>query len=235
RETIGRYRRGVPDGGTPGTRRCGGCTIWRLNDPWPMMYMSLIDYYLQPKHAYYYLARTYRPVLLTCEQTPDYVAFWIVNDSPQPIEGTLVVRHLTFDGKERGRLTAEVRVPSGASRRVLRTDELGEIRRRQEFYAATFGDQTLCRYLAPERYLQLKPARLEAELENGTVVLQTDVPCRQVSLEVPGVVGEVFSDNYFDLLPGEPKRIAIRRLPGGDRIVVSAVNAAPVELPLEGR
>jgi beta-mannosidase len=47
RERIERERRGAPDG----NRRCWGNIVWRLNDSWPMIYSSVIDYYLEPKIA----------------------------------------------------------------------------------------------------------------------------------------------------------------------------------------
>ena len=74
---------------------------WRLNDPWPMMYMSVVDYYNEPKIAYYYLRRAYSPVLVSWEKTADHNSIWLVNDGPEPVSGKLLVRRLDFAGKVR--------------------------------------------------------------------------------------------------------------------------------------
>ena len=62
RDRVERQRRGVSDGspvplGAASNRRCWGNMVWRLNDSWPIIYWSIIDYYLEPKIPYYYLRR----------------------------------------------------------------------------------------------------------------------------------------------------------------------------------
>ena len=139
RDRIERERRGVPDGAPDGNRRCWGNIVWRLNDSWPMIYSSVIDYYLEPKIAYYFLRRAYEPVLVSFERTEDRICAWVVNDSPDPVAERLVVDRLGFDGKSRGRLEVTAEVPAGQSKRCLDLAELGEISLRSEFLRATFG------------------------------------------------------------------------------------------------
>ena len=57
RDRVERERRGAPDGAPDGNRRCWGNMVWRLNDSWPIIYWSVIDYYLEPKIPYYFLRR----------------------------------------------------------------------------------------------------------------------------------------------------------------------------------
>ena len=104
-----------------------------------MIYSSVIDYYLEPKIAYYFLRRAYEPVLVSFERTEDQICAWVVNDSPDPVAGRLVVERLGFDGKSRGRLEVTAEVPAGQSKRCLDLAELGEISLRSEFLRATFG------------------------------------------------------------------------------------------------
>ena len=97
RERVERERRGVPDGASDGNRRCWGNMVWRLNDSWPIIYWSVVDYYLEPKIPFYFLRRAYEPVLVCFEPTPDRIAVWVVNDSAGEVEGKLKVsrRRLT--------------------------------------------------------------------------------------------------------------------------------------------
>ena len=64
KERYERQRRGVVDGQPDGNRRSWGAATWRLNDPWPMIYMSVVDYYLEPKIPFYFLKRACEPVLI---------------------------------------------------------------------------------------------------------------------------------------------------------------------------
>ena len=47
--------------------RTGGCLVWQLNDAWPAISWSLIDYYRQPKLAWHWLKSLYNPVLISLE------------------------------------------------------------------------------------------------------------------------------------------------------------------------
>ena len=38
---------------------CSGVLIWQLNDCWPAISWSAVDYNLVPKACHYYLARAY--------------------------------------------------------------------------------------------------------------------------------------------------------------------------------
>ena len=114
RERIERARRGVPDGAPAGVRRSGGSLIWRLDDPWPAVSESLVDYDLEPKIAYYHARRACAPVLLAFERTEDDLHLWVVNDSAAPVRGTLRVRRVRFDGAVCAETTRQVEVaPAG--------------------------------------------------------------------------------------------------------------------------
>lgn len=230
--SVERFRRGVPNGAPAGPRRCWGNMIWRLNDPWPISYWSAIDYYLEPKIAYYFLRRTYAPVLVCFEQTPDRIAVWIVNDSPQPATGMLRVARLRFDGALRGELQADVALAPGEARRCLDTVELGPISLREEFLLATFADQYATHLLKGERYLRLPQARLQAEMISGGISISTDAFARQVALEMENVSGAVFADNFFDLPPGQTRTIALLDSAGGKRLRIGALNASQVAIEL---
>jgi len=231
RDRIERQRRGVPDGMPDGNRRCWGNIVWRLNDSWPMIYSSVVDYYLQPKIAYYFLRRAYEPVLVSFEKTPDRICVWLINDSPQPVRGTLVVERLGFDGKSRGKLQAAVALEPSQSKRCLDLTELGEIGLRSEFLRATFSGREATCLLIGERYLHLPQAHLTVRRQNGQIEIATDVFARQVELRCDGSAEAVFDDNYFDLAPGQKRTIAVAGEAGGRNIEVRALNADPVIVP----
>jgi len=230
RDRVERERRGVPDGDPDGNRRCWGNIVWRLNDAWPMIYSSVIDYYLEPKIAYYFLRRAYEPVLVSFEKTPDRICVWVVNDSPEAVAGTLVVQRLGFDGRVLGRMQAEVSVEPGQSRRCLTTTELGEISLRTQFLRARLAGHEASVLLIGERYLHLPPAKLQAGIVGNAVAITSEAFVRCVSLEMAGVVGAVFEDNFFDLTPGQTRTVRIVHPAGSRQVVVKGLNAEPVEL-----
>ncbi len=225
---IERERRGVPDGADDGNRRCWGNMIWRLNDAWPITYWSVIDYYLEPKIAYYFLRRAYAPVLVSFERTDDRIAVWVVNDSPEDVAGRLTLQHMRFDGKVRGKLTCEVKLKAGESKRCLDATDLGPINLRGEFLKATFNKQQATHLLMGERYLHLPKPTLTAHYTAGKIELSTNVFARQVSLDVPGVTGAVFEDNFFDMAPGAKRTIKVIHPATVSEVRIRAVGAKPI-------
>jgi beta-mannosidase len=47
--------------------KTSGTAFWQLNEPWPAICWSVIDYELQPKLSYHVLKNTYNPVLVTAK------------------------------------------------------------------------------------------------------------------------------------------------------------------------
>ena len=225
RQRIERERRGVPDGAPAGNRRCWGNIVWRFNDAWPIIYSSVVDYYLDPKIAYYFMRRAYEPVLICFERTPDGIHVWVVNDSPQLVSGTLLVQRMGFDGKSVAKLQAEITVKPGQSQRCLDTTEFGEINLRGQFLHASFAGHEATQLLIGERYLHLPQAKLTAKKVGDHLELTTDVFARQVSLQFDGVSVAVFEDNYFDMLPGQTRSISIVNAADGKQLTIHALNA----------
>lgn len=231
RERIERARRGVPDGAPAGVRRSGGSLIWRLDDPWPAVSESLVDYDLEPKIAYYHARRACAPVLLSFERTEDDLHLWVVNDSAAPVRGTLRVRRVRFDGAVCAETSRQVEVAPGGARRMVGAVPPGPISVRHEFLLATLCDARGARehrathLLAGERYLALPPATLGARVDGGALEVSTDVYARGVALEIAGASTALFEDNHFDLAPGETRRIALLEPVAGHTITLRALNA----------
>jgi beta-mannosidase len=233
RDRIERERRGVPDGQADGNRRCWGNMIWRLNDSWPIIYWSVIDYYLEPKIPYYFVRRAYDPVLVSFERTQDRITVWVVNDSPEPVSGNLRVKSLQFNGDLRGQLEKHVTVGPGQAKRCLVTTDLGPVYLRNEFLHATLGEREATYLLIGERYLHLPNAKLTAHAVGDKIEISTNVFARTVSLEAEGVTGAVFEDNFFDMVPGQKRTISVMNPAGGRTVTIAALNAKPVRVEID--
>ena len=227
-DRIERHRRGVPDGASSQSRRNWGNTVWRFNDPWPMIYSSIVDYYLEPKIAYYSVRRAYQPVLASFEHTPDWIAVWLVNDSPEAVTGKLVVKRRNFDGKVLNEMTKDVSIAPAEARRCLNLNDFGWLSLRDEFLEASFAGSESTHLLMAERYLHLPKATLAVRVLGDTVEISTDKFARQVVLDYEGISGGVFEDNFFDMPPGRPRTVRILNHAGGRSLAVRALNADTV-------
>jgi beta-mannosidase len=206
--------------------------VWRLNDSWPIIYWSIIDYDLEPKIAYYFLRRSYDPILVSFEQTRDEIFVWVVNDSPVAVSGDLTVKRRTFEGDTLGERTERVDVAPGEAKRCFATTDLGPVVKRREFLQAEFAQRVISQLLIAERYLHLPAAGLRAQWKDGRISVSSRAFSRQVNLVADGATGAVFEDNFFDLLPGQTREIRLLRPAGAEQIIVDSLNSDPVVLQI---
>jgi beta-mannosidase len=217
---------------------CSGTLFWQLNDCWPGLSWSVVDYYLFPKASYFFVKRAYAPVLASFKGEVHGVSLWITNDSLEDFVDTVTVFHGDFSGRDPCEQILEVRVPANASAKVRQFsfDELGIEDPRQEYLAVrsqtgSFPDNR--HFFVEVKALKQPRPNLRVKMteeSNGKyeVRVATDTYAYFVRLVVP-LEGTRFSDNYFDLSPGEERVIEVRN--GADRRLEE--NDIAVSCPLQ--
>lgn len=222
RRYVERYRRGRPATASSSQRKCMGHYLWKLNNTWPMIYSNVIDYYLEPTMSYYALRRAYAPVLLSFD-IGDHIYLWLVNDTPERIVGTVCLS--LFDplaNETKYEVEKDVCVPAGESEVVMSLDELGMFRRQNVLFARLLDEagDVVARtndFADMERHLKFPEASLSLKADGDTLEITTDRFARCVTL-TGGAGGDefgwLFEDNFFDLLPGEVKRVRVLEKPG---------------------
>src|SRR4030042_1373836 len=79
---------------------CSGTLVWQLNDCWPVLSWSLLDYYGFGKAGYFYVKRAYAPVLASFKALEDgAVELWITNDTLQEVREAVTIRSGSFAGE----------------------------------------------------------------------------------------------------------------------------------------
>jgi len=200
------------------TPHCSGSLIWQLNDCWPGVSWSLIDFYGFGKASYFYTRRAYAPVMASFKALGDGgLELWIVNDTPVAVEGALCVAMRSFAGGvdwlEETRFHAEPRrsepvwraepgrLAGGPDRVVTARSSRGQFPANRHFFAPI---KNLARGdIAPPRIAVnvLGPYEL-------AVVIAASAYLHFVNILAPDERTR-FSDNYFDLAAGEVARIAV--------------------------
>lgn len=75
---------------------CKGTLIWQFNDCWPSQSWAVQDYAHEYKLAGRELRRLYAPVLIAAKVEGGSCRVYVVNDSPGPIQDTLVVEAVSL-------------------------------------------------------------------------------------------------------------------------------------------
>ena len=202
---------------------CSGTLFWQLNDCWPGLSWSVLDYYGFPKAGYFYASRAYAPVMASFkEEADDNVSLWIVNDTLAAVSDTIVWGQGTFDGQKLHKEELEVTVPANSARPILRipvSTLSGDDPAHRYLYVRSarglFPDNR--HFFADIKHLKRPPATLRVEkaaTDDGVEVrVASDVYAYFVKLTVP-VEGTRFSDNHFDLFPGQERVIRVWNVQG---------------------
>ena len=104
---IEHYRRRKP--------HCSGTLVWQLDDCWPVLSWSVIDYFGFPKASYYYLRRVFAPLLASFKDDNGALELWLTNDRQTEVSDRVSVTLGTFDGRTEWHESRDVRVAAGAS------------------------------------------------------------------------------------------------------------------------
>jgi len=223
---IEHYRRRQP--------HCNGTLVWQLNDPWPGLSWSVIDYDLVPKASYYFLQRVYQPLLASFRVTDDGLELWVSNAGCDDVDLELVVEIGGFCGApveaHTVTLTAEAysSVPVWSRPEVPRADQVAWV---SEMHGRLPANR---RFFAPLKSLPLRDSAVKAELVPGgpdsarvRITAQGYAYLVRVMCDRPGAR---FSTNYLDLRDGESVTVDVEGIPEGARLSVATYATAPLDL-----
>ena len=202
---------------------CMGTLYWQLNDCWPVISWSSIDYYNRWKALHYFTRKAFADILVSPVIENEKLRVYIVSDKRQDVEGRLTLTLFDFTGSALWSSDEEI-VISGNSSDIYWEEDTSLCCRGHDLRNIVFhaklatGDQIIYDnnlYFIPVKRLALKPSdltlRVTSDPKGWEVSLETGYLTKNIRLSLPKNNGR-FSDNYFDLIPGETK--VIRYLPG---------------------
>lgn len=209
-------RRGSTEPTDPSFRSKGYVTC-KLLDTWPKIYCSTIDFFLEGYIPYYTMARLFSPVIASF-QKDDKFRLWIVNDSGETFNGQVTYGAYNL-------ITEEYYIYETCQIEVIHCDAIiiadyakyhfipmeCVLFAKVEDHNGNFVYESVD-YLDVERQLKFPDTEIKAWIQGDELILTADRFVRCV--EITGItegddLGWLFSDNYFDLMPKEVRRIRI--------------------------
>jgi beta-mannosidase len=213
---------------------CMGTLYWQLNDCWPVVSWSSRDYFGNYKALHYFLRNEYASLLVSPVLKDSTLNVFIISDSLSDFHPDLQLRLMDFNGRILSDTTMNILAAANSSgslaefplKRLLAGQDPAQV----VFSAVvTSGEKILSRnnfYFLPVKDLRLPPPRITrtiTDLQDGyRITLTTDKLAKNVFLSADAK--GTFSDNFFDLLPGETRTVEFRttaRIPSfGDKLEV---------------
>ncbi|HKI88418.1 MAG TPA: glycoside hydrolase family 2 protein [Draconibacterium sp.] len=208
--------------GLEGHRRampfCMGSLYWQLNDCWPVASWSSTDYYQKWKALQYYAKKGFAPVLVSPYVDGVKFKVGIVSDRLEKVNAELNLKLMDFDGQVIWEENSLVEIPANSS------DDYFDVNYWEFLYKKNLQKLVFTAvlkekgevisknyyYFRPYKELKVPTPNLEyavVKVDNGfDIELKVDKLAKNIYLQIDDEQG-FFSDNFFDLLPGEVAKI----------------------------
>lgn len=215
--------------------RCMGTLYWQLNDCWPVLSWSSIDYYKQKKATHYIAQEDFANFMIQTELKDQQIVTQIVSDSLESIEAQLEVYLLSFSGDTIKRIKQDINIAANS----VQSFDLSKIRIRQFHPGKSFiysklmlADKTLAEHVdffSKPKSLQLPKSDLIIE-EKGPnhFIISSSPSVFHYSVSLSTKEFGNFEPNFFHLLPGE--KIELRFDPNNAEKVISTEDIEMISL-----
>ncbi|ROH98082.1 beta-mannosidase [Chryseobacterium daecheongense] len=196
-----------------------GTLYWQLNDCWPVVSWSSIDYLGNWKALHYQVKRSFEQQVILTEEKEGNLNFYAINDELKKFNNiSLSIQVAKFNGEIINQIhisPAEKELNDILKLNSVEIKKLiGDSDKSKIFLKLSLQDQH-GNVIAQNSYYFSKPKDLKLSQPNirinkispMEIEISTDVLAKDVYL-----IGDVhFSDNFFDLLPQTSKRIQLSK------------------------
>lgn len=201
---------------------CMGTLYWQLNDSWPVVSWSGIDYYGNWKALHYQVGRAFAPLLINSVQEKENLNIYLISDKLESLSGLTLEMQLTdFNGKKLAKQTVPTEASANSSAKIFSralNDWADAAQRKNCFLLTTLKDKSgheIARdvhYFTPTKELELPQTNITYKVKTldgqCEITLKSSKLAKDVFIQIP-FQGARFSDNFFDLLPGESRKVTI--------------------------
>lgn len=205
---------------------CMGTLYWQVNDCWPAASWSGIDYYGRWKAMHYFAKKAYAPVLVSNVEEKGQLNTYVVSDllTDEKLQLELVL--MDMQGKVIWQKKQDITAKANKSA-VLHSIAVSELLQGSDTARVIFHSKLVKNgqitsdnvfYFAAPKLLALPVPGITATVNENkgviSVTLKTQGLAKNVYLLLNSDNTSHFSDNYFDLLPGEEKTVNITTVNG---------------------
>lgn len=191
---------------------CGGGLFWMYNDTWGEVGWTIIDYYLRRKISYFGVKRSFAPIKAILRQRDGQVCVTLCNDTALPVQIKAKAGLMSLDGANDATQELAFDMPA-RSRVVHNLGALPSADYRNTMYAFLPNARCEPEFLRIEDHRKLQATAPEftqtiASKQDDvyTIELRASTYVHMVHIDQL----ENITDNYFDLFPGQVKRVTVR-------------------------
>ncbi|WP_124979956.1 beta-mannosidase [Nonlabens xiamenensis] len=190
--------------------RSMGTLYWQLNDCWPVVSWSSIDFLGHWKALHYTAKRDFNNLLISTELQEDSLNIWLVNDDLLSFNSPMRVDIFDFNGKSISSFRENVKAPANNSAMVMQIPlDLKSASEKEVYIQVSFKDRQYWDYL-------VRPKELKLPQPDYSIAYNWEGDRHKITLFAHSFLKDVFlyseesghfSDNFFDLPKGTSKTL----------------------------
>lgn len=188
---------------------CKGTLIWQINDCWPVQSWALIDSEGNWKAAAHEVQRIYKDQIVTISRKGSKVQIYVVNDSQEPVDASLVVvmAKSTLTGEIFKLADCEVSLDVAERKMAIEVDIEGLNATETFIQAEWFGYDSAWRFCCEPKDVKLALTEIKMAVDSdGSLVVQSDLPVFDLMLfNELGTSG--FAENFISIVDESPVTI----------------------------
>ncbi|MCH8902449.1 MAG: glycoside hydrolase family 2 protein [Bacteroidetes bacterium] len=196
---------------------CMGSLYWQLNDCWPAISWSSIDYTGQWKALHYFVKKAFEEVSVSAVYDGKKLVTYVISDKLIQTKGTLSLKLWDITGNIVEEISAEIEISGNGfirhhdeviNKALLKYDLRWHVLEMMVEEGGVLIAQNI-KYFHPPAGMYIPAPQLNiitVEVDSGYLIqISTDVLAKNVylSIEAEGR----FTDNYFDILPKQTVQI----------------------------
>jgi beta-mannosidase len=196
---------------------CMGSLYWQLNDCWPAISWSSIDYSGQWKALHYFASQDLQNILISSYITNDSLEVCVVSDSLNSFPAEIQMKLMDFNGHIAEEWKLDFAMNPNSSQIIFKTD-LQEILSDESSNNHFLSMELISggKMLATRTVFFEKPKDLKLEspqldftvkkINTGyEITITSKNLIKNLFLELP--FDGFFTENFFDVIPGIPKKV----------------------------
>jgi beta-mannosidase len=198
-----------------------GSMYWQINDCWPTISWSTIDYFGNWKAGHYQARSSYQDYLISAEIKNEKVSVYVVSDKLKNTSAELQITAMDFSGKILSKEIRKIEIPANSSA-VYFEESIQKLisgQKKSDSYlqiqvvadGSTLAENNF--FFGPHKSLSLPLPKISTELKQAgdsiSVTVSTDVFSKNVYMYFDGIDANL-SDNFFDLNAGSTKTVRFK-------------------------
>ncbi|PLX04845.1 MAG: beta-mannosidase [Marinilabiliales bacterium] len=202
--------------------KCMGSLYWQLNDCWPVVSWSSIDYNNTPKALHYYVKQAFSSVIFALSDTGNGLVGHLISDhlKTHDFEISVDLKSMKGDLLASERIQKKMEYRTSVELKLKKINQaLKQFERRDcyvQYKITNEGEQSEGSYLLeiPKRCNLLQPKiDIDCQQESDDVIVRLRSDCYVKSVYLYDKEKDLnMSDNYFNIFPGQTKSIVIKNV-----------------------